>query len=57
MINSKQLWTTKMQKANGTYGDWYVEGSGRWYHDPSSDPYIVDKIQGTYNLPAGTAKL
>ena len=57
MINSKQLWTTKMQKANGTYGDWYVEGSGRWFHDPASDPYIVDKIQGTFNLPAGTAKI
>lgn len=57
MINSKALWRTKIQKANGTYGDWYVEGSGRWYHDPSSDPYIVDKIQGTFNLPAGTAKI
>lgn len=57
MINSKQLWTTKMQKANGTYGDWYVEGSTRWFHDPASDPYIVDKIQGTFNLPAGTAKI
>lgn len=57
MINSKQLWTTKMQKANGTYGDWYVEGSTRWFHDPASSPYIVDKIQGTFNLPAGTAKI
>lgn len=57
MINSKQLWTTKMQKANGTYGDWYVEGSSRWFHDSASDPYIVDKIQGTFNLPAGTAKI
>lgn len=57
MINSKQLWRTKMQKANGTYGDWYVEGSTRWFHDPASDPYIVDKIQGTFNLPAGTAKI
>lgn len=57
MINSKQLWTTKLQKANGTYGDWYVEGSTRWFHDPASDPYIVDKIQGTFNLPAGTAKI
>lgn len=57
MINSKQLWTTKMQKANGTYGDWYVEGSTRWFHDPASSPYIVDKIQGSYDLPAGTAKI
>ncbi len=57
MINSKQLWTTKLQKASGTYGDWYVEGSGRWFHDPSSATYIVDKIQGTFNLPAGTAKI
>ena len=57
MINSKQLWTTKMQKANGTYGDWYVEGSGRWYHDPSSDPYIRDYFPGYYSLNAGTAKI
>lgn len=57
MINSKQLWTTKMQKANGTYGDWYVEGSGRWYHDPSSDPYIRDYFPGYYTLNAGTAKI
>lgn len=57
MINSKQLWRTKMQKANGTYGDWYVEGSGRWYHDPSSDPYIRDYFPGYYSLNAGTAKI
>lgn len=57
MINSTQLWRTKMQKANGTYGDWYVEGSTRWYHDPSSDPYIRDYIPGFYSLNAGTAKI
>lgn len=57
MINSKQLWTTKMQKANGTYGDWYVEGNSRWFHDPASDPYIRDYFPGTYSLNAGTAKI
>lgn len=57
MINSKQLWTTKIQKANGTYGDWYVEGNTRWFHDPASDPYIRDAIQGSFNLAAGTAKI
>ena len=57
MINSKQLWTTKLQKANGTYGDWYVEGSTRWFHDPSSDPFIRDYLPGAFNLPAGTAKI
>ena len=57
MINSRQLWRTKMQKANGTYGDWYVEGSTRWYHDPSSDPYIRDYMPGFYSLNAGTAKI
>lgn len=57
MIDSKALWRTKLQKANGTYGDWYVEGSSRWFHDPSSDPYIRDYIQASYNLPAGTAKI
>ena len=57
MINSKQLWTTKMQKANGTYGDWYVEGSGRWFHDPASDPYIRDYFPGSFSLNAGTAKI
>lgn len=57
MINSKQLWRTKMQKANGTYGDWYVEGSGRWFHDPASDPYIRDYFPGAFSLNAGTAKI
>lgn len=57
MINSKQLWTTKIQKANGTYGDWYVEGSSRWHHDPASDPYIRDYMPGYYTLNAGTAKI
>ena len=57
MINSKQLWTTKLQKANGTYGDWYVEGNGRWFHDPASDPCIRDYFPGAYNLLAGTAKI
>lgn len=57
MINSKLLWTTKMQKANGTYGDWYVEGSTRWFHDPASDPYIRDYFPGYYTLNAGTAKI
>ena len=57
MINSKQLWTTKIQKANGTYGDWYVEGNTRWFHDPASDPYIRDYIPGYYTLNAGTAKI
>lgn len=57
MINSKQLWTTKIQKANGTYGDWYVDGSSRWHHDPASDPYIRDYFPGYYTLNAGTAKI
>lgn len=57
MIDSKALWRTKMQKAGGTYGDWYVEGSGRWFHDPSSDPYIRDYFPGAFSLNAGTAKI
>ncbi len=57
MINSKALWRTKIQKANGTYGDWYVEGNGRWFHDPSSDPYIRDYFPGYFTLNAGTAKI
>ena len=57
MIDSKTLWRTKIQKAGGTYGDWYVEGSGRWFHDPSSDPYIRDYFPGYYTLNAGTAKI
>ena len=57
MINSKALWRTKIQKANGTYGDWYVEGNTRWFHDPSSDPYIRDYFPGYYTLNAGTAKI
>lgn len=57
MIDSKTLWRTKLQKANGTYGDWYVEGSTRWFHDPASDPYIRDYFPGYYSLGAGTAKI
>lgn len=57
MINSIQLWTTKLQKANGTYGDWYVEGSTRWFHDPASDPFIRDYLPGGFDLPAGSAKI
>ena len=57
MIDSKALWRTKIQKANGTYGDWYVEGNTRWFHDPSSDPYIRDYFPGYYTLNAGTAKI
>lgn len=57
MIDSKALWRTKIQKANGKYGDWYVEGNTRWFHDPSSDPYIRDYFPGYYTLNAGTAKI
>lgn len=57
MIDSRQLWRTKIQKANGKYGDWYVEGNTRWFHDPSSDPYIRDYFPGYYTLNAGTAKI
>lgn len=57
MIDSKALWRKKIQKANGTYGDWYVEGNTRWFHDPSSDPYIRDYLPGFFSLNAGTAKI
>lgn len=57
MINSKALWSNKLQKGNGTYGDWYVEGSGRWFHDPASSDYIRDYTPGSYTLNAGTAKI
>ena len=57
MIDSKTLWRTKIQKANGTYGDWYVDGSSRWHHDPATDPYIRDYMPGYYSLGAGTAKI
>ena len=58
-INSKSLWNTKVQKAGGgkQYGDWYLDGDARWFHDPATDPYIRHYIQGTYNLSAGTAKI
>ena len=57
MIDSKALWRKKLQKGNGTYGDWYVEGNTRWFHDPSSDPYIRDYLPGFFTLNAGTAKI
>lgn len=58
-IDSKTIWNTKVQKAGGgkQYGDWYLDGDARWFHDPASDPYIRHYIQGSYNLSAGTAKI
>lgn len=59
LIDGKTIWTTKVQKAGGgkQYGDWYLDGDARWFHDPASDPYIRHYIQGSYNLSAGTAKI
>lgn len=57
IINSKQLWTTKLQKADGQYGDWYLSGSSRWFHDPADAENIRDFIQGNYNLPEAVAKI
>ncbi|MDY3875847.1 MAG: carbohydrate binding domain-containing protein, partial [Prevotella sp.] len=58
-IDGKTIWTTKVQKAGDgkQYGDWYLDGDARWFHDPATDPSIRHFIQGTYNLSAGTAKI
>ena len=57
-INSKSLWNTKVQKAGGgkQYGDWYLDGDARWFHDADATA-IRHYIQGSYNLSAGTAKI
>ena len=59
LIDGKTIWTTKVQKAGGgkQYGDWYLDGDARWFHDPATDPCIRHYIQGSYNLSAGTAKI
>ncbi|MBM6992814.1 MAG: carbohydrate binding domain-containing protein [Prevotella sp.] len=54
-IDSKMLWTTKIQKGAGNYGDWYVGGTGRWFHQPADADYINDAIPGNYSLGAGYA--
>ena len=59
LIDGKTIWTTKVQRAGGgkQYGDWYLDGDARWFHDPATDPWIRHFIQGSFNLSAGTAKI
>ena len=54
-ISSRALWGTKIQKGGGNYGDWYVGGSGRWFHQPEDADYINSSFPGNYALPAGYA--
>lgn len=56
-ITSKNLWQTKIQKGDGQYGDWYLSGSSRWFHDPADAENIRDYIQGSYNIPEAVAKI
>ena len=51
--NNNPLWGTKVQKANGNYGDWFCGGSGRWFHDPSGSEEVRDYITSGYALGAG----
>lgn len=52
-IDSRTLWTTKIQKGGGNYGDWFVGGTGRWFHQPADADFINDAIAGNYALGAG----
>lgn len=54
-ISSSALWSTKIQKGSGNYGDWYVGGTGRWFHDPATSDNINDYIPSSYALAAGYA--
>lgn len=54
-ISGGALWTTKVQKADGNYGDWFVGGTGRWFHQPADADYINDAFPGNYALGAGYA--
>ncbi len=57
ITSNTALWSTKLQKANGTYGDWYCEGSGRWFHDPSDDEDVRDYIPSAYSLSEGVLRV
>lgn len=55
VISGKGWWDTKIQKGGGTYGDWVVGGTGRWFHQPADAVYVYDMIQsaGSYHLGSG----
>ncbi len=57
VISSSALWSTKLQKAGGTYGDWYCEGSGRWFHDPADDEDVRDYMPYGYTLNDGILRI
>lgn len=51
-ITGPGLWVNKLQKGNGNYGDWYVGGSSRWFHNDKSDE-INSSLPSTFPLNAG----
>lgn len=51
-FTNNNLWSSKIQKGNGNYGDWFCGGSGRWFHDSSSD-VVSDYITSSYALASG----
>lgn len=55
VISGKGWWNTKIQKGGGTYGDWVVGGTGRWFHQPADAEYVYDMIQtsGSFHLGSG----
>lgn len=53
VVSAGTLWSSKIQKGNGNYGDWFCGVSGRWFHN-SGDDYVYDYIQSSYPLGAGT---
>ncbi len=57
VVTGPGLWKNKLQKGDGTYGDWYVAGSGRWFHDPATSNFIRDYFPSSYTLNEGKAEI
>lgn len=50
VVTGPGLWTNKLQKGSGAYGDWYITG-GRWMHTANAAD-VRDDMPGSYALDA-----
>lgn len=55
VINGRALWSNKVQKGAGNYGDWYVTG-GRWMHNQGSEE-LRDDYPGYLKMPDNKAEI